>query len=100
MRKALIRKKLLVSSRFRETETRNKPFEQEREINRGKKKGKKERGETTKKKIEETDETREIAIKRLSLLHLPSGGQLLVFISVIEAREREREREHEGARET
>ena len=27
-----------------------------------KKKGKKERGETTKKKIEETDETREIAI--------------------------------------
>ena len=65
-----------------------------------KKKGKKERGETTKKKIEETDETREIAIKRLSLLHLPSGGQLLVFISVIEARERAREREHEGARET
>ena len=50
MRKALIRKKLLVSSRFRETETRNKPFEQEREINRGKKKGEKGKGGNNKKK--------------------------------------------------
>ena len=50
VRKALIRKKLLVSSRFRETETRNKPFEQEREINRGKKKGEKGKGGNNKKK--------------------------------------------------